>query len=136
MPARSYGSKTPPHNTPTATGTPSSLDQTADLPAFPAHKGHRTGSHPPWAPHRAGKTPGRLREAWTQAYGPADERAEVSRDAKFSHHPLSSRLSRGRRHGSGYQKVVLSSLGSLKATTSSKGLLMFFGQPPKHTGAV
>src|SRR6266851_8302709 len=38
MPARPYGSKTPPHNTHTATGTPSSLDQTADLPAFPAHK--------------------------------------------------------------------------------------------------
>src|SRR6058998_1690535 len=98
MPARSSGSKTPPHHTHTATGTPSSLDQTAALLAFPAHKEHRTGSHPTWVPHRAGKTPGRLREAWTQDYGPADDNAEGSRDDRFYHHPRSSRLSRGRRN--------------------------------------
>src|SRR5262245_46802651 len=105
MPAPSSDSKTPPHHTHTATGPPASLDQTADHPAFPAHQGHRTGSNPTGAPHRAAKTPGRLREAWTQDYGPADASAAGPRDDRFYYHPRSSRLSRGRGNGSGYQAV-------------------------------
>src|SRR2546428_13638273 len=97
-PTLSYGSKTPPHSTHTATGTPSSPDQTADLPAFPVHRGHTSDANPTWAPHRAGKRPGRLREAWTQDYGPADDSAEAPRDDRFYHHPRSSRLSKGMRN--------------------------------------
>src|SRR4029453_6070248 len=118
MPARSSGSKTPPDNMHTATSTPASLDQTADLPAFPAHKRLRTGSNPTLAPHRPVKTPARLRKAWAQDDGPADDNAQVSRDDRF-YPPRASRLSIGRRNGSGHQEGVLSSLGSPKATPGS-----------------
>src|SRR5438067_9670315 len=40
-PEQSGGSQTPPHRRHTAPGTPASPDQTAALPGFPAHTGHR-----------------------------------------------------------------------------------------------